>query len=375
MSFLTGLLLLSLTIVPPCEPASVDIAGVVYEKTCLVLADGQSAMTLVDLNGDGHLDLAVVNEAHHELVLFVGDGDGTLSQLGRMDVGENPTSISATDFNGDGNPDLVIANHETDYLTLLEGKRDGTFSEAPASPFPVNVAPHPHMAQVADIDLDGYPDVLVDHRNGNGLLVFEGQKNGSFDAAGRLVNTGGDPYRGFALGDVNGDGFPDIITPNPREIGVTLSTGKRDATFHKPIFLESRSPFAVALGDVNGDGLRDVIAASADGRRPVQLFLQAEEHDLVEGAGSPFAMGSGAKQIATGDLNGDGFDDVLVSNWNDELLILLGTKDQMARTLLSDLGAPWGLAVGDLNEDGKDDFIIGDGTASEAHVFLSTLQD
>ncbi|MEM8485399.1 MAG: VCBS repeat-containing protein [Bacteroidota bacterium] len=371
MHVLSSLIFSALSLSAGCEPDVVRIGTLTYDRACLELSEGQSAMTLLDANGDGHLDLAVVNESFDELVLFAGDGKGTFTRMGRTNAGENPTSVMAGDVSGDGHDDLVIANHETTYLTLLNGDGTGAFAAAENSPLQVPVAPHPHMAGLKDMNQDGRPDILIDHRNGAGILVLAGLGAGQFASEGRLINVGGDPYRGFAIGDVNGDQLPDIVTPNPSEIGVILQAQDGEMTFQQPVFLASSSPFAVDLADFNGDDRLDMVAASAGSRQSVQLFLQSAEGHLVEAAFSPFDMAGGAKQIVVGDLNADGYDDALIGCWNQEVLMLLGGKGPVQALPLHDVGTPWGMVAGDLNGDGRDDFIVADGEHSAARVFLS----
>ena len=371
MGLICTFLLLTLFISADCEPGQVKFGEDSFTKFCLEIGDGQSAMTLVDINEDGHLDLAVVNEASNELILFIGDGTGSLKRAEMMEAGENPTSVTAADLNEDGNVDLVIANHETSYLTLLNGNGNGSFQAAQNSPLHIDVEPHPHMARVADVDQDGHPDLIVDHRSGLGLLVVRGLGAGVFESQGEVIGTGGDPYRGFALGDINGDLRPDFVTPNSNEIGIALSSNPEGMSFDQLPSLQSTSPFAVEIADINRDGKLDIVAASNNGNMPVQVFLGDKKHRFQEAPESPFRMNSGAKQIATGDINGDGYGDVLVINWNSGLLLILGGEESLRTASLEGIDTPWGLTIGDLNEDGKDDVLIGDGVLSKASIFLS----
>ena len=66
-------------------------------------------------------------------------------------------------------------------------------------------------------------------------------------------------------------------------------------------------------------------------------------------------MNNGAKQIATEDINVDGFGDVLVSTWTDDLLLILGNQESLRMVSIEGIDIPWGLTIGDLNEDGMDD--------------------
>ena len=104
---------------------------------------------------------------------------------------------------------------------------------------------------------------------------------------------------------------------------------------------------------------------------PIQVFYGDKKDRFHEAPESPFKMNNGAKQIATGDINGDGFGDVLVSNWTSDVLLILGDEESLQTVSIEGVDTPWGLTIGDLNEDGKDDFLIGDGVLSKASIYLS----
>jgi hypothetical protein len=76
-------------------------------------------MTTADLNGDGKLDLAVVNRGYDNLQILLGNGDGTFQPAVNYAVGSGPTAVVAGDFNGDGKPDLAVSNQADGNVTVL----------------------------------------------------------------------------------------------------------------------------------------------------------------------------------------------------------------------------------------------------------------
>ncbi len=361
------------------EPAPAKIAGqegmfelgdVRFSSHHISLDSSESvAVAAADLDGDGHLDL--VTSGDPQLNLLYGDGTGEFASPVRVPGGDQPMDFALADLDQDGDIDIVIANHDTQYLTILLGDA-GEFRLAPYAPLQIAVAPHPHAVRAADLDLDGIIDLVVDHRDGNGLLILRGLSGGGFESPGTLIEVGGDPYLGMAVGDIDGDGKIDLVTPNPGEVGVMLNASGGRIEFEPGVPVAAQSPFAVGLGDFNGDGNLDLLAASDEGSPLVQLFLGNGLGRFEEAGDSPIRFAPGGKNIAVGDFNGDGLADAAVACWQSpDALILLGGRETFQTALLPGGEHPWGLAAADLNADGKDDLVIADDTRPQAVIYLS----
>jgi len=362
-------LIISLSFV--CQEKTVDIGNTTFSHTLLKVGAGESSISVFDFNSDGHQDVIISNYSDNNIVIYRGDGKGNLIETSRFSAGEKPTDMAVSDINGDGNIDVVIANHETSYVTLLYGDGRGGFKHAPHSPLNVDVKPHPHVVQLKDFDGDNKVDLIVDSRTQKGLRVLRGLGNGSFKTPGKLIDVGGDPYLGFATGDINGDGNLDLVTPNQREIGIVLNTNSDNLSFSMKKLAPSESPFAVELAEMNGDGKIDLIVASEGS---FITIIPGDGHgNFLEEKKTSIRTSSGAKQIAVGDINGDGIKDALVSNWSGNLLVVLGGKSTFETISFehSSIPNPWGLVLADLNEDGKSDFIIASGDSKLAAVYIS----
>ncbi|MDX1435960.1 MAG: VCBS repeat-containing protein [Anaerolineales bacterium] len=357
------------TPMPAEETFSVGDARFIQRELAIEAAESV-AVAAADFDGDGNLDLVASGEP--DLVLFRGDGQGGFDISQRVPGGLQPVDFGLADLDADGDIDVVIANHDTTNLTLLLGDGSGFFEPAPHSPLSIPVAPHPHAVLAEDFDQDGYTDLVVDHRQGEGLLILRGLGDGSFESPGTVVGVGGDPYRGMAAGDIDGDGWLDLITPNPGEVGTLINiSGGGPAAFEPGEPLHAEAPFAVALGDFNGDGRLDVIAASDEGSPLVELVLGDGAGGFHEAAGSPIQFAPGGKMIAVGDFNGDGVDDAAVAAWpSTDVLVLLG-GEEFRTGYLPGGEHPWGMAAADFNRDGRDDLVIADDNAPRALVYLS----
>lgn len=361
----------------------VRIGGAAF--TARTLAVEGSTIAVTDVNGDERMDVV---SAGRRLAVQLGDGAGGLRPGDRLAAGENPTDFAFADTNEDGKIDLVVANHDVHYVTILLGDGRGGFRPAEHSPLAVDVDPHPHAVGAADLDGDGRADLMVDHsprgrptpgmrRDSGGVLVMPGVGGGRFSSRGKVFECGGVPYRGFAVGDVNGDERPDVVTPNDRNAGVLLNTSEPGKiSFERGEPIEATSPFVVKLGDFNDDRNVDAIIAAGEESPLVQVFLGDRRGGFEAATESPMRLANGGKNIVIGDFSGDGITDAAVSAYRSArvMIVLGGAKSLETAMVAAGHDHPWGLAAGDLNGDDVDDLIIvGDG-ARRGTLYLSVIR-
>jgi hypothetical protein len=132
------------------------------------------AITAADLDGDGHLDLAVTAESSNELSTLRGRGDGTFEAPLRRDVGDRPALPAIADLDGDGRLDLAVPNLFSDDVTLLMGT--GTGELAPGTSLPVGAGPT--AATAADLDGDGDLDLGIAHSIDDDVTLFINRHDG-----------------------------------------------------------------------------------------------------------------------------------------------------------------------------------------------------
>lgn len=184
-----------------------------------------------DFNGDKKLDVAATDVSTGTLVFYAGNGDGTFqSPTAYLDVfsGSSPVSLAAADFNGDGKLDLMIGF--PDFVLAAIGNGDGSFQTKSMWTVyvPQSTESTGTMAlATGDFDLDGKPDAVVGD-------YFVGVVRLELNAGIALDPT--DPSAGYqftlepgisdvAVGDLNGDGLPDIVASNQatNQVSVILS--------------------------------------------------------------------------------------------------------------------------------------------------------
>ncbi|MCV2884053.1 VCBS repeat-containing protein [Aestuariibacter sp. AA17] len=349
----------------------IKVANTHYTKTLLDVGKGQPSVSISDINSDGNADAIFTSYENGKASVFLGNKQGKMTLHGIFSAGTNPTDIAVYDFTNDGNDDIAIANHETSYITLLNGDGNGNFSPTPQSPLNIGATPHPHAVKLRDLDGDNKPELIIDSRDNLGLMILKGLANGTFSNEKHIIAMGGDPYRGFAINDINKDGALDLVTPNQRDIGIALSLHQSNMTFSLDTLTHADSPFTVELADLNADTHLDLIVLTNGNTVTVYSGNGQGQFNVKSKTTIPFY--SGAKQVAIGDINGDKIDDALISNWSGEILIILGDDSAFltATFTLEDIAKPWAVALSDLNRDGKSDMIIADGSSNLAAVYVS----
>jgi FG-GAP-like repeat/Abnormal spindle-like microcephaly-assoc'd, ASPM-SPD-2-Hydin len=280
-------------------------------------ADGQ---VMGDFNNDGTLDFVISSDFPLSLDTFLSNPDGTI-QLPLEAAGIGFNNGVTGDFNGDGILDLAVT--ATGGIGIMLGKGDGTFAAMTILPLPNN----PNSVGVGDFNRDGILDLAAGSADPGGgshsiVSVLFGRADGSFAphvdyAFGRY------PY-GMAIGDLNGDGYPDIAIIDDglyNTFDILLNNG--DGSFAPAVAYtaEAENFSSIAAGDVNGDGKLDIVLLNStyclnnclqillgngDGTlQPVMVFGNRQDR-----------AGLGPGPMALADFNRDGKLDIVSPTGN-----------------------------------------------------------
>jgi hypothetical protein len=271
-----------------------------------------------DLNGDGRLDLVVTETANPSVRILLGAGNGlflTGNQYGALAAA---SSLVLADFDGNGTIDIAVAykgadNAPDNRVQVLPGVGDGTFLSART----YTVGSGPSDLAATDLNRDGFPDLITANYgnagNGNEISVLLNTGTGDFQPAQNYEVTKGPSA--LATGDVNQDGFMDVMALCKRSNRVHLLRGKGDGTFYpRTGFATGSQPTGVELGDINGDGRLDLLVLSDGAGFPdylgtVSVYLGAE-YDIFVYFGN-YVIGLKGK-IFLEDFTGDTLPDVAV---------------------------------------------------------------
>jgi len=357
-----------------------------FREISISTGKGPKFIAVADLNHDGKLDIVVANADDGSVTVLLSDGKGHFQATSGSPIpaGPLPNDIAVADMNRDGHPDLMIANHQSPYLTILLGDGKGGFRPAPSSPIDVHSDPHPHGVAVGAFSGKGRLDVVTDSWGNNQIELLGGDGNGGLLTPGRFFHVGHRPYERLRSADFNKDGLPDVVTTNLDDDTVTILLGDGKGGFHEaqgsPVPAGAK-PWQIAIDDFNKDGNADlaIIPYERDVASARQLTVTVL---LGDGKGgftpmrtSPLSLEGchGPDSIATGDINGDGYRDIVVACAESKnLAIFLGHANNEFTRLTRPSAGGWGsVAIADLNADGRDDLITANNNDGNITVYLS----
>src|SRR5262249_26823210 len=213
-----------------------------------------------DFNGDGKVDLVAGDITNNDLVMLLGNGDGTLQPPLTNHLSSSPHLLVPGDFNRDGKLDLAYANANPNNISILLGKGDGSFE--PPQSYPVAGV----LTAAVDLNNDGKPDLITRAATAS-IAVLLNNGNGTFQSP-QSYPVPQDIVRVFTTGDFNGDGKVDLLAYGASfSVGaarfISLFPGNGDGTFQSPINANgnwgtgSSGPYSIAVGDFDRDGKLD----------------------------------------------------------------------------------------------------------------------
>jgi uncharacterized protein YjdB len=317
-------------------------------------------VVVADFNGDGKADVAVANfggvTGGGSVSVLPGNGDGTFQTAVNYAAGNGPIAMVAGDFNADGKTDLVVANYSDNTVSVLLGNGDGTFQTAVN--FAAGIAPS--AMAIGDFNGDGKLDLAIINFPGiasGSLSVLLGNGDGTFRAP--VSSNPGTYVRCIAVGDFNGDGIADLVVGSSYNLSVLAGNG--DGSFQAPVVLTYGLFYSVVVGDFNGDGKADVAAAYYTFG---QLYVLLGNGDGSFQFSASYVTGTYPRSLVAGDFNGDGKTDLAVANFGGvaggSVTVLSGTGSGTFQTPVNYPSGrnPDAIAAGDFNGDGQADLVV-----------------
>lgn len=340
--------------------------------------------TAADLNGDGHQDLVIVSGVGGTVTVMLGDGAGgffsSINYPAPVDVSgifNHNAQASAADFDGDGDLDLAVACFKNTVIALLPNNGNGTFQPA----ISLGAGPNGGLASsaaVGDLNGDGKPDIAVGNPGTNHVSILF-NLGGLLFTAPQIMSAGVGPAC-MAIADMNQDGRQDLLTSAAGEGTIQVNLGNGDGSFQPPTgTFVGVLPFTIAVADYNGDGFPDV-ACSNTSLSDLRTLLNNGSGVLLPPIVSPQA-GDQARHLMSGDINGDGYLDLVIPCQLPPNLVLVCRGDGTGHFTpalsipVSNPNTPWGsgpygVALGDFDEDGRVDIGVAINAGPDAAALI-----
>ena len=316
----------------------------------------------------------------------------------------NLASVATADFDGDGYADVVASSNNPDMIVWYRNNGDGTFG---SQPYVIATFPTTAVGNVAVGDLDGDGRIDVAYWSGDQRVKWSRNVGGAL-STGLFGYNPGDPAANqnlvsgtedvdttVSIGDVNGDGLPDIlsatifsslVTPANNNIvawyrnlgGGNFGWNAATPTGNRNVLpTQGRiSPSSVRAGDLNGDGRPDVVVTFRNSGRmgwirgggsvasPIFTYVELTANGQV---GGPAASVPTAQSSATTDLDGDGWPDLVCAATGLPTLVWFRNTSHDAVPTATFFGGPqtisgsligaYSVVSADLNSDGKTDLV------------------
>jgi hypothetical protein len=329
-----------------------------------------------DFNADGRTDLATLSWfSHHvpgNVSLYLHDAAANTFAAPLLTAnGVAPSTVTAADINGDGYPDLVTSSNDGGFVSVLLNAGDGTGSFGAPSYLSTRGATG---VAVGDLNGDGVPDLVVADYPVS-MFLQNAQSRGTFAASVGLYTGGAETVD---LADLNDDGLLDVVLVDAYGVKVLFhGADGAQATFLAPVSVYTQTPNAyviagnlVAIGDLDGDGLADLAIADpgpTGGDAPIVSMLRndpAHPGQFLAAQNYALPANRGEFTVRIADLNGDGLPDVVVGG-DSVLSVYLQNPDHSFA-----MGVPYSLAGGDdafqmavldVNGDGLPDLVVTSG--------------
>jgi hypothetical protein len=295
-------------------------AGTFVLPTRFGVGTGPANLVVADVNGDGRPDLVVANADDRTVSVRLADPARPgffLAATVLVTPGRTPLDVAVGDLNGDGRTDLVVAARGGNSVLVFTQTASGTFS----APVTYAVGGDPQAVTVADLDGNGRADLAVaTAANTVSILLQTGA--GVFATAVDFA-TGVQPLA-IRAADLNGDGKLDLLTANygaatsPGTQGLSSLVQTTPGVFAAPVgYVTEYRPTALAVGDLNGDGKPDVAVAceglpGSPGAVSVLLQSASAAGTLLAAVNYPGSYGP--MGVAIGDMDADGKPDLVIAD-------------------------------------------------------------
>lgn len=285
---------------------------------------GLSFVRLVDVNNDQKLDVYLSGNDNSSQIdkIFRNEGNMTFTEIPQTSNGIWTTSDSKLDFgdlDGDGDLDLVIAkNQNGPYTRILLNDGNGDFSQAPNSPITFDCG---GIVEIGDVDGDGDSDILLSGTNPlpastTRLLINDGTANFTTSTGFPTLST----YAHGGFIDMENDGDLDILLSGYNFFRVFINGGSGNYTELPTLYLANIIWPEVAIGDINADGADDLLIGGYNNvsqELVTKIFTNDWNFGFIESTTNIPIVAGQENRFHLANLDTDPYLEILSSKWFD----------------------------------------------------------
>jgi hypothetical protein len=264
------------------------------------------SLDLVDLDGDGDLDLGGAHTTNRSVEFFGNPGDGRFQRLKGFSI--DARDVSAGDFDGDGDVDLALTNEAPDRIDVLWNGEVGAVTLDRAS---YGTSGRTHGLDVGDFDGDGDVDVAAVNGPERSLDILFNRGDGTFSAPVVYLDVVGDHANDVVSVDVDGDEDIDLVVVSRGDGALLVLFNQGDGVFSDFTLYETGGAFYAVAPDMDGDGDFDLVSANP-GTDTLSILYNVGT-GVFEGR-TDLPVEAGPSGVATGDVDGDGMVDLVSAN-------------------------------------------------------------
>ena len=315
-------------------------------STLFTASTAISKIYKADLDNDGKLDLITINTTNNSIVIYRNTTAAGIPSYGSalmLNTDSIPTHIDFGDINSDGKQDIVFKTKGNGFIRIFLNNSSsmGTIS---FNPTPRNTnwgSDYLTHIKVADMDGDSKPEIIyangqVSNQFTSSLSIIKNIANDtgiSFIGYGIMYLTNTDPL-GLEIADINADGRPDVLVSviNSDSIFMAVNTEIENGRIllkKYSIKVPYNNVSEIEVGELNGDGLNDIaLTTNSTSQKNIRLMRNTSSGNTISFVASPTILSSGpfnAENLIISDINNDGLPDLAGGN-RGEVLFFKNTR-------------------------------------------------